>query len=302
MKLSRVFVGAVIQCQNPHLADDTHFAAVLDALAAVCEPYSLASYFAVSTSGGFSRPKPLQDFRVIEKLWPRSTTGELHLSSADADPSNGSEASASIGLFRHPAPYERGSSENFLRWVALDRAVTERDVGPFLSGLKSMFVQLHAPSAYIHASTDRSLVQSELGYQPISTHRPPPARRLDGSVDAQAAQEWLNWKHSEDTNDRVSQLAQVRSLVGPRLRGTYWGTFLGREMVEELGGAERIMREAPVHSVESFGDSALYLQLTREPEPITTPAMQTGLIALEQFLQPVLVPLPPYWATRAGNA
>jgi hypothetical protein len=73
-------------------------------------------------------------------------------------------------------------------------------------------------------------------------------------------------------------------------------------MVEELGGAERIMREAPVHSVESFGDSALYLQLTREPEPITTPAMQTGLIALEQFLQPVLVPLPPYWATRAGNA
>jgi hypothetical protein len=157
----------------------------------------------------------------------------------------------------------------------------------FLSGLKQLYALIDAPSGYVHVSTDHVLAMGELDFQPMSVLRP------DGL---------LNQKHSEDTNDRIRQLAQVRSLVGPRLRGTYWGTFLGREMVAELGGAERITREAPVHLVESFGDGALYLQLTPEPEPITTPAMQTGLLALEQFLQPVLVPLPLYWATRAGKA
>jgi hypothetical protein len=284
------------------VAEDTGLSAVVDAIAEVCDPYTLSSYFLISTAGRFSRPKALEDLRDIETLWLRRTTSELHLTSASSNQSSGSEPSAAVRICRYPVPYERGGSENFLRWVAFDRSITASEIYPILRGLKAMLVELDAPSSYVHVSTDRSLVQSELGFQPISTHRPPPVRRSNGSVDAQAAQEWLNWKHPEDTNDRVRELAQVRSLVGPRLRGTYWGTFLGREMVDELGGAERVRREAPVHLVESFGDGALYLQLTPEPEPITTPAMQTGLLALEQFLLPVLVPLPPYWATRAAKA
>lgn len=302
MKPPTLFVGAVVTCRNPHVAEGAGISAVLNTIAEVCDPYTLSSYFVISTSGRFSRPKMIEDVRGLGTLWLRSTTSELHLSSAGVNPLHGLEPSAAARICRDPVPYKKGSSENVLRSVALDRLTTVTGIGAVVRGLKALFIQLDAPSAYAHVSSDRSLVQGELGFQPISTYRPPPARRSDGSVDTQAAQEWLNWKHIEDTNDRVRELAHVRSLVGSRLRGTYWGTFLGREMVAELGGAERILREAPVHLVEPFGEGALYLQLTPEPEPITTPAMQTGLLALEQFLQPVLVPLPPYWATRAAKA
>ncbi|WP_396213868.1 type VI immunity family protein [Gemmatimonas sp.] len=168
--------------------------------------------------------------------------------------------------------------------------------------MRALFKLLDAPCGYLHVSTDHGLALSELGFERIMGRRPPEDTQPDGARAQDVGGSVIRYNHPEDTNDRVEQLAEIRSLVGPRLRGTYWGTFLGREMVDELGGAERITREAPVHLVESFGDGALYLQLTPVPEPITTPAMQTGLIALEQFLQPVLVPLPPYWATRAGNA
>jgi hypothetical protein len=172
--------------------------------------------------------------------------------------------------------------------------VTASQTDAFIHALRALFELLDSPCGYLHVSTDDGLALAERGFQAIMGRRP--------TETAQDHAGSIYYTHPEDTNDRVEQLARVRSLVGSRLRGTYWGTFLGRDMVDELGGAERITREAPVHLVEPFGDGALYLQLTPEPEPITTPAMQTGLLALEQFLLPVLVPLPPYWATRAAKA
>ncbi|WP_439643470.1 hypothetical protein [Gemmatimonas sp.] len=49
---------------------------------------------------------------------------------------------------------------------------------------------------------------------------------------------------------------------------------------------------------EPLGNGGAYLQLTPTPEPITTVTMQRGLLELERFLEPVLVPTPLYWATR----
>jgi hypothetical protein len=98
----------------------------------------------------------------------------------------------------------------------------------------------------------------------------------------------------------VELVRTVRSRVGPRVRGTYWGTLLGPALVEELGGLAGLIRDAPVVVAEPLGNGGAYLQLTPTPEPITTETMQRGLLALERFLQPVLVPTPPYWATRTS--
>lgn len=289
-----LYASAMFANRNPRLASQSKTGELLRALEECCFPHRLASCFTATTSGGLSRSKAIADYEQLERAWLRSTTAELHLASEDVGGRANLEALARASLERYPVPYVRASSENYLQRVTLHRSVAATETVAFIDALRALFQLLDAPCGYLHVSTDLGLAQAELGFQPIMGRRP--------TETAQDHAGSIYYTHPEDTNDRVEQLARVRSLVGSRLRGTYWGTFLGREMVEELGGAKRVMSEAPVHLVEPFGDGALYLQLTPEPEPITTPAMQTGLLALEQFLQPVLVPLPPYWATRAAKA
>lgn len=302
MKEQTLFASAMFNCRNSHLAESMSLTALLDAIAAAAAPARLTHSFTVTTSGGVGRGKPLQGHNEIARRLYRRTTEELCLVSQDPDAPVRTDPYAAVSLGRSPKPSERQDEDRMLRTVSFERMLKPSDTAAFLAGLKLAFSLVDAPSGYVHVTTDVMLAASELGFQAMAPHRPPPTTRPDGTPFPDSSRARLEWKHAEDTNDRVRQLENVRSAIGARLRGTYWATLLGREMVAELGGAERIIREAPVHSVESFGDGALYLQLTPEPEPITTPAMQTGLLALEQFLRPVLVPLPLYWATRAAEA
>lgn len=297
-----VYASAVFTTRNPRLSSDSKTVELLELLEACCLPHRLASFFTVTTSGGLSRSKAIDDYEQLERTWLRSTTAEVHLASNAVGQRANLEAFAWATLERHPVPYVRTQGENYLQRATLHRSLAAAETDAFIDALRALFVLLDAPCGYLHVSTDHGLALSELGFERIMGRRPPDAAQPDGGRAPDVGGSVIRYNHPEDTNDRVDQLAQVRSLVGPRLRGTYWGTFLGRDMVDELGGAERIRGEAPVHLVEPFGDGALYLQLTPEPEPITTSAMQAGLLALEQFLQPVLVPLPPFWATRAAKA
>jgi hypothetical protein len=261
----------------------------------------LTHSYTVTTSGNVGRGAPLQDTKQIHSKLYRRTTETLALLSQNPDTPVQRDAYASVDLERYTASNEDNINRP-LEGISFNRTLRSKDTRQYITALQRVFSLLNAPSGYVHATSEWTFAVSETGFVAVSPTRPEPPSRPDGTWDPDVARAWLMWKHEEDTNERVRAVAEVRSQVGPRLRGTYWGTFLGRDMVDELGGAERITREAPVHLVEPFGDGALYLQLTPEPEPITTPAMQTGLLALEQFLQPVLVPLPPYWATRAATA
>ncbi len=291
---SLLYGSAVFASRNPQLATESKTSELLDCIEACCLPHRMASFFTVTPSGGMSRSKAIEGHEQLERAWLRSTTSELHLATEPPGGRSNLESLAWASLQRHHVPYVRTRAENYLQRATLHRSMAATETVAFIDALRALFQLLDAPCGYLHVSTDPGLAQAELGFQPIMGRRP--------TETAQDHAGSIYYTHPEDTNDRVEQLARVRSLVGSRLRGTYWGTFLGREMVDELGGADRVRREAPVHLVEPFGNGALYLQLTPEPEPITTPAMQTGLLALEQFLQPVLVPLPPYWATRAAKA
>jgi|JI8StandDraft_2_1071088.scaffolds.fasta_scaffold28660_2 hypothetical protein len=297
-----LYASAMFASRNLRLASQSKTGELLRALEACCSPHHLASFFTVTASGGMSRSKAIDDHEQLERTWLRSTTAEVHLASNAAGQRANLEAFAWATLERHPVPYVRAEGENFLQRATLHRSLAATETVAFVDALRALFELLDAPCGYLLVSTDHGLALSELGFERIMGRRPPEATQPDGPSTPDVSGSIIRYHHPEDTNDRVEQLVEVRSLVGPRLRGTYWGTFIGREMVDELGGADRVRREAPVHLVEPFGDGALCLQLTPVPEPITTPAMQSGLLALEQFLQPVLVPLPPYWATRAAKA
>lgn len=302
MSEQTLFASTMINCRNPLLADSATFFAVLDAINAVVAPMRLTHSGTITTSGGVGRGVPLQESKQIFSKLYRRTTETLSLASQDPDAPILTDAYAAVNLERFSEPRDGSGVERPLRAVSFDRTLRSSDTRAFITALQRVFSSVDASSGHVHVTSEWTLAISEAGFQAVAPALPTPPSRPDGTLEPAAAREWLMWKHDEDTNDRVQALARVRSTVGPRLRGTYWGSLLGREMVDELGGAVRIMREAPVHLVEPFGDGALYLQLTPEPEPITTPAMQTGLLALERFLQPVLVPLPPYWATRAAKA
>ena len=302
MSEQALFVSTSLKFGHPPSSDFATFTALLDAISAAVAPMQLTHSYTLTTSGSVGRGTPLPETKQTHSKLYRRTTATLALLSQNPDTPVQRDAYASVDLERYAASSDEKNVNRPLEGVSFNRTLRSNETRRYITALQRVFSLLNAPSGYVHATSEWTFAVSETGFVAVSPTRPEPPSRPDGTWDPDVARAWLMWKHEEDTNERVRAVADVRSQVGPRLRGTYWGTFLGREMVAELGGAERITREAPVHLVESFGDGALYLQLTPSPEPITTPAMHTGLLALEQFLQPVLVPLPLYWATRAAEA
>ena len=296
-----MYCSAVVFSRISQLSAGSQDGELLDSLAACCTPLSPVSFYTVTTSGGSSRSKLLEGREQLERAWIRSTTSELHLSSQAVGSRADTEPFAWAWLSRDVGSFLPGSERGSRRTATIHRTLEVAETDGLLRGLQELFSLLDAQSGYIHLSSDRVLALGEADFQTMIALRPEETLGPTGTFDPGGGRNSLHWKHPEDTNDRIRQLGQVRSLVGPRLRGTYWGTFVGREMVEELGGMQRVMREAPVHRVEAVGHSGLYLQLTRSPEPITAPAMKKGLLDLEHYLQPVLVPLPPYFAARENG-
>jgi Protein of unknown function (DUF3396) len=290
----------MIHSCSPSVAMMSEVEALLNAIDRASSPLKLSHYITIATSGGVSRGKPIQSRAQLVRVWARKTTRKLLLISSEPNEIiTGNFPYAQASLTRPmPEPLEKGLPA-IPPGVALLRTSTPDN--SYLAAAKEIFSLLDAPSGYVHATSQRSFAAAELGYLAMAPYKQPPPLLPDGSHDLEAGRAWLNWKHEEDTNDRVRQTEFVQSHIGPRLRGTYWGTLLGREMVEELGGQAHVRQHAPVVLAESLENGGMYLQLTATPEPITTPDMQRGLIALEQFLAPVLAPMPPYFATRQRN-
>ena len=88
--------------------------------------------------------------------------------------------------------------------------------------------------------------------------------------------------------DRLFILQDLRPQLGDVARVPAWDTFLGRRMVERLGGADRVRRDAPVAHVDAFPGGALHLRLSKTAERWGTPEWVRQNKALAEFLAPVL--------------
>ncbi len=292
-----MFVSAQFRCPNERIVDLAIFEPMFAAAAYACVPLTLMEYYTITTSARVGQERPISTPENLVRLWNRKTTVKLLLASSRRM-DDGPYASVGFGRSDRPGG-EVPPTAGEVEWL---RSVTAEEQANFLLGVKRAFVLANGWSGHLHATTESAFASAELGFTATSRWRPFPEEGYEGSSDAAAIKRWYAWKHPEDTNDRVQMLGPARSRIGPRLRGTYWGTLLGPTLVAELGGLSRITREAPVAVAESLSNGGAYLQLTPTPEPITTDTMQRGLLELERFLEPVLVPTPLYWAQRHTKA
>ena len=160
-----------------------------------------------------------------------------------------------------------------------------------LVGAVSEIVEiLGAPYACVHAGRDEQMVKDE-------------ARGLAGVL--------FYAKPSPEERERVERLDHVqinRGVLGSeRIRGAYWGTFLGAHFVDRLGGLDRMRANAPVERVEVLSSGTAYLQLTDEVWDYDRRNFAKKLASLERYLEPISLasieripgpPRGPKWGVR----
>lgn len=95
-------------------------------------------------------------------------------------------------------------------------------------------------------------------------------------------------RRTPEEEDRLFALQDLRPRLGEVARVPAWDTFLGRSMVEKLGGADRIRSEAPVAHIADLPGGALHLRLSETIEPWGTPDWVRLNQTLAKFLAPVL--------------
>lgn len=79
------------------------------------------------------------------------------------------------------------------------------------------------------------------------------------------------------------------------VRGVFWANFLNQTHVEELGGASRVIREAPCRIREEIGSNAMLLQVARSPRVADLPGAAEQYQRLRRFLNPILLETAEDW-------
>ena len=102
----------------------------------------------------------------------------------------------------------------------------------------------------------------------------------------------------EHTYDRLVLTYPMRSQVGEKIIGAHWGVMLSKKLLDQLGGRERVQRESPVHHVRHLENGAAFLQLTEVPLPLDAPEMLRALPAFEAYLEPISLPIGPYFRRK----
>lgn len=144
------------------------------------------------------------------------------------------------------------------------------DVGALRTGLGNLMSALDAPYAFVHRGADFRDALMEV----VSTPMFPWGQPLSASDQQRQA--------------RLSRCQVERAKIGERICGAHWMTLLGEDLVRELGGAERVEREAPVAAVYPLDRGRLLLQLTESlPDGDVAGEYAGALARLEAFLAPV---------------
>jgi hypothetical protein len=108
-------------------------------------------------------------------------------------------------------------------------------------------------------------------------------------------------KTIEHTIDRFELVYPHYDQLGEKIIGAHWGVLLGRALLDQLGGRERVTREAPVYRVRPLDHGAALLQLTPTPAPLFAPEMLAALPAFEAYLEPISIPIGPYFRRKIAE-
>lgn len=79
------------------------------------------------------------------------------------------------------------------------------------------------------------------------------------------------------------------------VRGAFWANFLNQTHVEELGGASRVIQEAPCRIREAIGSGAMFLQVGPSPRVVDLSDATEQYQRLRTFLRPILLETAEDW-------
>jgi hypothetical protein len=148
------------------------------------------------------------------------------------------------------------------------RVVTSSDA--VVGALSEIANVLRAAYAFIHAGPDDERVQREASAIAATNFFGKPTPKV---------RKWV---------ERLDHIQMNRNLLGSgRIRGAYWGTFLGAHFVERLGGPGRVKASAPVEKVEPLLSGITYLQLTADVWDYQRRDFPVKLATLERYLEPI---------------
>ena len=152
---------------------------------------------------------------------------------------------------------------------------SEGDVSNFVLYASKIFNACRGRFAAIHAASSYRLMDIEVGVVRSNPMIP---------------------KTVEHTTDRRERIGYSRvQLIGELAPGAYWGMMLGESMVDRLGGLDRVEKVAPVYSTQRLEHGAILLRATATPVPLTDPELQLRLPRIEEFIDPIAVPIGPYF-------
>lgn len=133
----------------------------------------------------------------------------------------------------------------------------------------ALWEELRSPYGFVYVGTSANDVFTELTAVPARVLGEPL------SASAERRNEWLGfWQRHEDA-------------LGFTVRTAYWGNLLGSTIVDHLGGAERVLAEAPAAVSRRLRDGGVYLQscseMTRDVE------CEAARLRLAEYLRPVSI-------------
>jgi len=152
------------------------------------------------------------------------------------------------------------------------KLVSPRDPGTvqdFVASCKAVWEIVESPYGLIYPGSDSADVYMELTSIP--------SRMLGENLTPEQEErlKWLGfWQRYEDE-------------LGQAVRTAYWGNLLGKNLVDGLGGLERVVHSAPAVIAEPLPHGGVYLQVSSTPQP--GPANQRAREALALFLEPISV-------------
>lgn len=281
---TQIAIGTHIYLRAHTLETESVFEGLVECGRAAAAPTNVPFYLTFGPTGLARPPRAIGDDKTLLRAWRKHENIGVALTSYDTTgelPEHTDRAEVHIQR-RRPPEEESASGPRYADYAVLKEAqLTEVDERQFIDAALHAFEIADGACGLIHVASMNIYLRNDVGI----------AR-------ATAA----NREHIEVTRLRRMLLDPFEQRLGEFLPGAFWGVMLGREMVERLGGIERIDREAPVLHTRHLANGGMYLQATRRPVPLTDPALQAALPNLEEYLEPISAPIGPYFRGILGKA
>lgn len=154
--------------------------------------------------------------------------------------------------------------------IASEEALTD--------GFAKIMSILESPYGFVHVGEGWDDVAMEISAVPIHSFVPSaPFKLIPDDPD------------ERERHERLQRYQLARNILGEKIRGAYWGNFLGNKLVAALGGRPSIEAHAPAAKKVSLADDGIYLQATSDLSSSMSEDGKQAISKLGAYLRPISI-------------